>query len=66
MKSWQHKAVELPLKSSTFSGPKPDPAGLAAALDQHGRDGWELVEVVPLAVNGWTSHLIAFFKREAQ
>jgi hypothetical protein len=32
-------------------------------LNQAGRDGWELISVVPTIINGDTDAFIAFFKR---
>lgn len=52
---WQHLAMETGRSTS-------DPT-LAGKINKLGRDGWELVTVVPLNEDGTTRNLIYYFKR---
>ena len=55
--NWQHLALQN--DGATVTG---DPQ-LARQIDQLGRDGWELVDVEALTVNGNTHQTVFFFKR---
>ena len=60
MTSWEYKVMETEI--SIWSGKeKTDPEQFLSEL---GRDGWELVSVVPLSQGGTTNNLQFFFKRK--
>ena len=60
MTSWEYKVMKTEI--SIWSGKeKTDPEQFLSEL---GRDGWELVSVVPLSQGGTTNNLQFFFKRK--
>ena len=60
MTSWEYKVMKTEI--SIWSGKeKTDPEQFFSEL---GRDGWELVSVVPLSQGGTTNNLQFFFKRK--
>jgi hypothetical protein len=62
MTSWEYKVFKT--EKSFWSGK--DKSDISSILDDFGRDGWELVSVVPLSAMGagTTTELQFFFKKK--
>lgn len=60
MSSWEYKIVKT--EKSFWSGE--DKSDTEKILNDLGRDGWDLVSVIPLSQGGSTNGLQCFFKRK--
>lgn len=61
---WEYLTVEIDIRG--FWGPKPNYGEIAAAFNEYGAQGWELVSALDLAgAEGTSSKIVAFFKRPA-
>ena len=59
---WEYKTLRLDVSGSM--APKVDVAKLDAALNEQGRDGWELVSTFDTNWgSGQSCHIVAVFKR---
>jgi len=60
--AWEYRTLKLDV--SGWLGPKVDAAKIDAELNAHGREGWELVDVIDINKHqGTTSELVLVFKR---
>lgn len=55
---WQYLTVEVP--TSVWGSPKPDE--LQEELGKHGREGWELVGIIPTSPHSGSKPLLIFKK----
>lgn len=64
MQRWAY--LTLVLETGFFSNGKMDAESFQEKLDEHGREGWELVSVFDTnAHQGATTQVVAVFKRPA-
>ena len=61
---WEYKTLSLDIQGGWTGVPKVEPAKIDAALDELGRDGWELVSAFDTnRGHGASCHAVAIFKR---
>lgn len=58
---WEYKTLEFEVTNGHLPG-----GNLEAQLKELGNDGWELLSVTPLVVDGTTANLFHHFRRPAE
>ena len=66
MKRFEYRVEKLNLKSKKFIsfGVKVEEEVLSQTLNGLGAEGWDLVSAVTTGVDGWTTDMVLFLKRE--
>jgi len=66
MKIFEYHTEEIKVESGAFKKPTLKDGTFDNRLKELGRKGWELVNVVQLDRNGWTTIVTLIFKREKE